>query len=59
MRGMGCKVNLSTSSEFVLIHLNNIQELIPYFKENATINNYKDQMVNGVLANNRCLFRES
>lgn len=55
---MRCKVNLSTSSEFVLIHLNNIQELIPYFKENATINSYKDEMVNGVLANNRCLFRE-
>jgi hypothetical protein len=36
-------------------HLNNISEFSPYRKENTTLHHYKDQLVNAVYGNNRCL----
>jgi hypothetical protein len=36
-------------------HLNIIQEFSPYLKENATCAHYKDQFLNAVQGNNRCL----
>jgi hypothetical protein len=39
--------------------LNNIYEFRPYLKENTTLHHYKDQLVNAVQGNNRCLYWES
>jgi hypothetical protein len=36
-------------------HLNNIKEFTPYLKENATLHNYKNQLVNAVYRHNHCL----
>jgi hypothetical protein len=40
-------------------HVNNILEFSRYRKENATLHHYKDQLVNAVWGNNRCLLWES
>jgi hypothetical protein len=46
------KLNLSLDANLCLpseaFHVNNIQELSPYRKENTTLHRYKDQPVNAV-----------
>jgi hypothetical protein len=49
-------VHLCPESSEAEARLNNIKEFSPYRKENTTLHHYKDQLVNAVQGNSRCLF---